>query len=103
MTYPGAGVLSVAGAASGLCGMVRYVAGARDEVVAAHPDVVTENGRVQAWTVGSGGGPDVATMLAEALADGVPARRGRRRAGPGRRPRGRARPCSRRTPASCPG
>ena len=72
VTYPGAGVLCVAGAASGLCGMVRYVAGARDEVVAAHPDVVTENGRVQAWTVGSGGGPDVATMLAEALLDGVP-------------------------------
>ena len=72
VTYPGAGVLCVAGAASGLCGMVRYVAGARAEVVAAHPDVVTENGRVQAWTVGSGGGPDVATMLAEALLDGVP-------------------------------
>ena len=72
VTYPGAGVLCVAGAASGLCGMVRYVAGARDEVIAAHPDVVTEAGRVQAWTVGSGGGPDVATMLAEARADGVP-------------------------------
>ena len=66
VTYPGAGVLCVAGAASGLCGMVRYVAGARDEVIAAHPDVVVENGRVQAWTIGSGGGPDVATMLAEA-------------------------------------
>ena len=72
VTYPGAGVLCVAGAASGLCGMVRYVAGARDEVIAAHPDVVVENGRVQAWTIGSGGGPDVATMLAEALLDGVP-------------------------------
>ena len=75
-TYPGAGVLCVAGAASGLCGMVRYVAGAgagaRDEVIAAHPDVVVANGRVQAWTIGSGGGPDVATMLAEAQADGVP-------------------------------
>ncbi len=71
-TYPGAGVLCVAGAAAGLCGMVRYVAGARDEVVAAHPEVVTETGRVQAWTVGSGGGADVATMLAEARADGVP-------------------------------
>jgi hydroxyethylthiazole kinase-like uncharacterized protein yjeF len=70
--YPGAGVLCVAGAAAGLCGMVRYLAGARDAVVAAHPDVVTENGRVQAWAVGSGGGPDVATMLAEARADGVP-------------------------------
>ncbi len=72
MTYPGAGVLCVAGAASGLCGMVRYVAGARDEVIAAHPDVVVENGKVQAWTIGSGGGPGVATMLAEALLDGVP-------------------------------
>ncbi|MBF4769065.1 NAD(P)H-hydrate dehydratase [Nocardioides agariphilus] len=70
--YPGAGVLCVSGAAAGLCGMVRYLAGARDAVVAAHPDVVTENGRVQAWAVGSGGGPDVATMLAEARADGVP-------------------------------
>jgi hydroxyethylthiazole kinase-like uncharacterized protein yjeF len=72
VTYPGAGVLCVAGAASGLCGMVRYVAGARDEVVAAHPDVVVEKGRVQAWTIGSGGGPDVATMLAESQVDGVP-------------------------------
>ena len=70
--YPGAGVLCVAGAASGLCGMVRYVAGARDQVLAAHPDVVAEHGRVQAWTVGSGGGADVATMLAEAQEDGVP-------------------------------
>jgi hydroxyethylthiazole kinase-like uncharacterized protein yjeF len=70
--YPGAGVLCVAGAASGLCGMVRYVAGASAQVLAAHPDVVTENGRVQAWTVGSGGGADVATMLVEAQEDGVP-------------------------------
>jgi ADP-dependent NAD(P)H-hydrate dehydratase / NAD(P)H-hydrate epimerase len=71
-TYPGAGVLCVAGAASGLCGMVRYLGGARDEVIAAHPDVVVEDGRVQAWTIGSGGGADVATMLAEAQGDGVP-------------------------------
>jgi hydroxyethylthiazole kinase-like uncharacterized protein yjeF len=70
--YPGAGVLCVAGAASGLCGMVRYVAGARDQVLAAHPDVVAEPGRVQAWTVGSGGGTEVAGMLAEAQGDGVP-------------------------------
>ena len=70
--YPGAGILCVAGAASGLCGMVRYVAGAGPQVIAAHPDVVTAQGRVQAWTVGSGGGADVATMLAEAQQDGVP-------------------------------
>ncbi len=70
--YPGAGVLCVAGAASGLCGMVRYVGGAGEAVLAAHPDVVAGTGQVQAWTVGSGGGVDVATMLAEALGDGVP-------------------------------
>ncbi len=103
VTYPGAGVLCVAGAASGLCGMVRYVGGARDEVIAAHPDVVVANGRVQAWTVGSGGGPDVATMLAEAQARRRPARGRRRRAGPRRRPARPCPPCSRRTPASCPG
>jgi hydroxyethylthiazole kinase-like uncharacterized protein yjeF len=71
-TYPGAGVLCVAGAASGLCGMVRYLGGAPAEVIAAHPDVVVASGRVQAWVVGSGGGPDVAAMLAAAQADGVP-------------------------------
>jgi hydroxyethylthiazole kinase-like uncharacterized protein yjeF len=71
-TYPGAGVLCVAGAASGLCGMVRYVGGASEQVIAAHPDVVVEHGRVQAWTIGSGGGADVATMLAQAQADAVP-------------------------------
>jgi hydroxyethylthiazole kinase-like uncharacterized protein yjeF len=71
-TYPGAGVLCVAGAASGLCGMVRYLGGARAEVIAAHPDVVFASGRVQAWVVGSGGGPDVAAMLDAAQADGVP-------------------------------
>ena len=70
--YPGAGVLCVAGAASGLCGMVRYAGGAGEAVLAAHPDVVAGTGQVQAWTVGSGGGVDVATMLAEALGDGVP-------------------------------
>jgi hydroxyethylthiazole kinase-like uncharacterized protein yjeF len=52
--------------------MVRYVGDAREQVLAAHPDVVAEKGRVQAWTIGSGGGPDVATMLAEALEDAVP-------------------------------
>lgn len=71
--YPGAGLLSVAGAASGLCGMVRYV-GDEDvaaRVRAAHPEVVGE-GRVQAWVVGSGSGPDAAGELAAALSDDVP-------------------------------
>jgi hydroxyethylthiazole kinase-like uncharacterized protein yjeF len=71
--YPGAGLLSVAGAASGLCGMVRYVghAGVAARVRATHPEVVGE-GQVQAWVVGSGSGPDAARELAAALSDGVP-------------------------------
>ena len=40
--YPGAGLLSVAGAATGLCGMVRYVGdgAVADRVRQAHPEVV---------------------------------------------------------------
>ncbi|WP_121256832.1 NAD(P)H-hydrate dehydratase [Nocardioides ferulae] len=68
--YPGAALLSVAGAASGLAGMVRYAGpgevGAR--VRAAHPEVVGE-GRVQAWVVGSGGGDGAGAELAAAFAD----------------------------------
>lgn len=69
--YPGAALLSVAGAGSGLCGMVRYVGAAADTVRARHPEVVGE-GRVQAWVVGSGGGEGADAELAAALADGVP-------------------------------
>jgi hydroxyethylthiazole kinase-like uncharacterized protein yjeF len=76
-TYPGAARLCVAGAGSGLVGMVRFRAVDSDEetarrVVAAHPEVVTSTGRVQAWVVGSGGGERAAEALAEAVADGVP-------------------------------
>lgn len=72
-TYPGAGLLSVAGAATGLVGMVRYVGddSVLDLVRAAHPEVVGE-GRVQAWVVGSGSGDGAAGSLAAALDDGVP-------------------------------
>ena len=71
--YPGAGLLSVAGAASGLAGMVRYVG---DDAVAtmvreAHPEVVGA-GRVQAWVVGSGSGDGADATLAAALDDEVP-------------------------------
>src|SRR3954452_7733204 len=71
--YPGAALLSVAGAASGLCGMVRYVG---EDAVAHtvrehHPEVVGE-GRVQAWVVGSGGGDGAGDELRKALEDGVP-------------------------------
>jgi len=71
--YPGAGLLSVAGAATGLCGMVRYVGdrAVADRVREAHPEVVGE-GRVQAWVVGSGGGEHAGRELAAALEDGVP-------------------------------
>ncbi len=71
--YPGAGLLSVAGAGCGLAGMVRYVG---DDAVAArvreaHPEVVGD-GRVQAWVVGSGSGTGADAALDAALADGVP-------------------------------
>ncbi|MCW2793722.1 MAG: carbohydrate kinase, YjeF related protein [Nocardioides sp.] len=71
--YPGAGLLSVVGAATGLCGMVRYVgdAAVADRVRQAHPEVVGE-GRVQAWVVGSGGGDAAGDELAAAVSDGVP-------------------------------
>nr|WP_202387805.1 NAD(P)H-hydrate dehydratase [Nocardioides flavescens] len=71
--YPGAALLSVSGASSGLAGMVRYVG--EDEVAttvrAQHPEVVGA-GRVQAWVVGSGGGERAGDELAAALEDGVP-------------------------------
>ncbi len=71
--YPGAALLSVAGASSGLCGMVRYVGdvAVADRVRQAHPEVVGP-GRVQAWVVGSGGGEHAGEELRAALADGVP-------------------------------
>jgi hydroxyethylthiazole kinase-like uncharacterized protein yjeF len=79
--YPGAGRLCLAGAASGLAGMVRYRPVDDDEGVARsavgeHPEVVVSTssttGRVQAWVVGSGGGDASARALEEAVADGVP-------------------------------
>ena len=70
--YPGAGVMSTSGAASGLCGMVRYAGGAPDAVLAAHPEVVVGEGRVQAWVVGSGGDADARQALGAAMADDVP-------------------------------
>ncbi len=70
-TYPGAALLCVAGASSGLVGMVRYVGSAADRVRAAHPEVVGD-GRVQAWVVGPGGGDEAGGQLAGALRSGVP-------------------------------
>lgn len=71
--YPGAGLLAVAGAASGLAGMVRYVGDPTvfDRVREAHPEVVGV-GRVQSWAVGSGGDNRAGAALRAALADEVP-------------------------------
>lgn len=69
--YPGAALLSVAGASSGLCGMVRYVGEVADRVREVHPEVVGA-GRVQAWVVGSGGGDRAGDELAAALEDNLP-------------------------------
>jgi len=70
--YPGAGVMSTAGASCGLVGMVRYAGGAPDAVLTAHPEVVVGEGRVQAWVIGSGGDADARDALAAALRDDVP-------------------------------
>ena len=64
--YPGAAVLAVAGASTGLVGMVRYVGEATEHVQAAHPEVVGD-GKAQAWVVGPGGG-----SLDDALTTGAP-------------------------------
>lgn len=81
-TYPGAGVLAVAGALHGGAGMVRFAgpAGVADAVRARWPEViVTEGGpaaagQVQAWAVGPGIGtdPEARSRLAEVLASDVP-------------------------------
>ncbi|MEV0714536.1 NAD(P)H-hydrate dehydratase [Asanoa sp. NPDC050611] len=78
-TYPGAAILSTAGALAGPTGMVRYAGSAREYVVRAHPSVIatdriTDTGRVQAWVVGSGLGTDdaAATALRTVLATSLP-------------------------------
>ncbi|MFY9262522.1 MAG: bifunctional ADP-dependent NAD(P)H-hydrate dehydratase/NAD(P)H-hydrate epimerase [Actinomycetaceae bacterium] len=52
--YPGAAVLGVGGALATGPGMVRYLGGVADAVMAQYPEVVLETGRVQAWVLGSG-------------------------------------------------
>lgn len=77
--YPGAAVLSVAGACAGPAGMVRYAGSAHADVVRAHPSVVAaprvaDTGRVQAWVCGSGLGTDenARTELRSVLAGSLP-------------------------------
>ncbi|AGZ39255.1 hypothetical protein AFR_04830 [Actinoplanes friuliensis DSM 7358] len=78
-TYPGAAILSVAGALAGPTGMVRYAGSADSEVVQHHPSVVAakrvaDAGRVQAWVCGSGLGTDdgARTELRSVLATSLP-------------------------------
>ena len=77
--YPGAALLSVAGALAGPAGMVRYAGSAAATVVATHPSVIVaprvgDAGRVQAWACGSGLGRDevAAGELRAVLAASVP-------------------------------
>lgn len=57
--YPGAAVLTVAGALGSGAGMVRYLgpSSAAEQVLGRHPEVVTGSGRVQAWVLGPGVDP----------------------------------------------
>ncbi|HEU4347959.1 MAG TPA: NAD(P)H-hydrate dehydratase [Actinoplanes sp.] len=77
--YPGAAILSVAGACAGPTGMVRYAGSAYQDVVRAHPSVVAaprvaDAGRVQTWVCGSGLGTDdnARTELRSVLATSLP-------------------------------
>jgi hydroxyethylthiazole kinase-like uncharacterized protein yjeF len=61
--FPGAALLSAAGALAGPAGMVRYAGDVAEDVVRAHPSVVVSHrvadaGRVQAWLCGCGLGTD---------------------------------------------
>lgn len=71
--YAGAAHLCVAGALTGMAGMVRFVGDAElsRRVVDRAPEVVAGTGRVQAWVVGPGSGDDAERQLAAALDDGV--------------------------------
>lgn len=66
-TYPGAAVLTVAGALAAGPGMVRYLGPAAPAaaVLGAAPEVVTGAGRVQAWVLGPGVDPGDETRMGE--------------------------------------
>lgn len=78
--YPGAAVLGVEAAMRTGVGMVRYLGADRPTglVLARRPEVVTVDGRVQAWLLGSGMSamdrdPATTAALGEAIAQGLPA------------------------------
>ncbi|WP_030710375.1 bifunctional ADP-dependent NAD(P)H-hydrate dehydratase/NAD(P)H-hydrate epimerase [Streptomyces sp. NRRL F-2580] len=70
--YPGAAVLTVAGALRGGAGAVRYVGPAAEAVLARYPETLIGPGRVQAWVVGPGLGEGRAGEVADLLAGDVP-------------------------------
>jgi hydroxyethylthiazole kinase-like uncharacterized protein yjeF len=78
--FPGAALMSTAGALAGPAGMVRYAGVVADEVSRAHPSAVVarrvaEAGRVQAWLCGCGLGIDERAReeLRAVLGSSVPA------------------------------
>ncbi len=78
--FPGAALLSVAGALTGPAGMVRYAGAIADDVARAHPSVivsrrVADTGRVQGWLCGCGLGSDERAQdeLRAVLGSSVPA------------------------------
>lgn len=77
--FPGAAVLGTEGAARTGAGMIRYLGPERaaDLVLQRRPEVVTADGRVQAWLMGSGMPPersdDERAALVHRLAQGLPA------------------------------
>lgn len=72
--YPGAAVLGVEAAARTGAGMIRYVGDERPAglLLQRRPEVVTANGRVQAWLLGSGmDAGERSAGLAEAMRDAL--------------------------------
>jgi len=76
--FPGAAVLGVEGASRTGLGMIRYLGPARaaDFVLQRRPEIVTVDGRVQAWLIGSGMPPErddaLERQVRGMLAQGVP-------------------------------
>ena len=77
--YPGAAVLGVEGAARAGAGMVRYLGDSEAArlVLQRRPEVVTADGRVQAWLIGSGmdrskRAGELAADLGERIAQALP-------------------------------
>ena len=76
--YPGAAVLGVEAALRTGVGMVRYLGPERPStlVLERRPEVVTDDGRVQAWLIGSGieavDGSESSTWMTAAVGQGLP-------------------------------